>query len=572
MTSENPAQPKANQDGSDAFKALLQRNRNLSVKSGLPIDDLIARQIKDRRDFAALSSAVTELERVGAGAVTHARVARCEMSLGLIDRAIRSWKASLGFERTSASLAGLGIAYFQTGDINAAIAKLQDALAMDQSNLDVLESLAVAHLYLGDLGAAKRFATKALSIDPDRLESRLCRARAEIAAGNFEEGRQDLRIVQQSKYKEHETRLLEVDLFLDDGDFEVALYLAAELCERHPDSRDCLTAFRRSYAAFDASDRSEDLADFLAGLDHFAALGTPRSRPGGPDDGSGKDLIDVIVPVHNAWGATDRCLTSVLSTDIDRLGRIIVVNDDSDPKVRERLAEFAETDRRITLIDTPSRLGFTRSVCLGVARSDAGAFVVLNSDTVVTDGWLGRLWTALRSSPDTGMVGPMSNNAAWQNYGAALSQDGVFAGTGMPQPSYRKDVASVAAGWEGADYVPVHFLHGFCVMVDRAAYDACDGLDQEIFPEGYGEFQDLSLRMRAKGLELLVATDCIVFHEKGASLSNQRRERLSSEGRKSLYRRYAALNYLCLEMANIRHPSLEEKRDTLRPVLRSWFS
>jgi GT2 family glycosyltransferase/Tfp pilus assembly protein PilF len=551
---------------SESIADLLVRNRKKSIRTGETIDELIARNFQERRFFVALGEAMAELELVGAGYETYARVARCETILGFNVRAKRSWIEALRFKETAQAYTGIGALNFQEGETGAAIAAFQKALALEATNLEALESLSAAHLYLEEPIAARHYANLALRQNSERLASRLCRARAEIALGNHDRAEEDLSFVRARRYKENEVRLLEVDLLIHGEEFESAIFLAAQLCEKYPESRECLDAFRRSYAAFDESDRREDLADFLEGLDHFTPLPEPRD----PVTADADETVDVIVPVHNAWRAVEACIASLKANSGPRLGRVILVNDASDPKVRNKLVALASDDDWIVLVETAQRSGFSRALALGVGESSAPAFVALNSDTIVTEGWLEKLYAALRSEPQVSMVGPLSNNAGWQNYGPVLGKTSGFAGSRTPSARCRDDLHVEISERKRQSLVPMQMLHGFCVLVDREVYDDYGGVDQELFPEGYGEFQDLSIRMRAAGHELMSVADCVVFHERGASLSSARRASLSLAGRKNLYARYSALNYLCLEMASVRTPALDDLRNDLRPVLDAW--
>ncbi|HEY7903166.1 MAG TPA: glycosyltransferase, partial [Casimicrobiaceae bacterium] len=123
--------------------------------------------------------------------------------------------------------------------------------------------------------------------------------------------------------------------------------------------------------------------------------------------------IDIVVPVYNAADDLERCLDSVLAhTDGDY--RLIVIDDASpDPRVR---ACFARLDARrlpqVALRVNGSNLGFTQNANRGMRTARAGADVVLlNSDTVVTRGWLDALARCAASDPTIGTITPFSNNA-----------------------------------------------------------------------------------------------------------------------------------------------------------------
>jgi GT2 family glycosyltransferase len=433
--------------------------------------------------------------------------------------------------------------------MTAGIAALNAGLALDADHVGLLSSLAVAQLNLEDYVAAQRYAARALAVDPDHKEAMLCRARAELKLGNSNLAAIYIESLLWTGYKQHEVLLLQIDVLSEQGDHEAAVLSAAELCETYPESVECLTSFRRAFRAFQQSPARY--------IDFLAALKTPwfpakalTHKQNFPAD---QVRIDVIIPVHNGLRQVKACLDSVLGHSGARLGKLILVNDDSAPDTVQALTAYAKARADTVLVQTMRRSGFTGAVLRGLAESDAPAFVVLNSDTVVPNGWLDRLYGALRSSDRPGMVSPMSNNATWQNY-AVLAQNGI------PDPAEWDRLARIGQGFCPASLAPLPILHGFCILVDRRAYDLIGGFDLNAYPEGYGETQDLSLRMISANLDLFVVTDCIVYHEQGGSISERRRENLTLSARKKLYETYSALNYLCLEMACYTDPVLSDVR------------
>jgi GT2 family glycosyltransferase len=60
----------------------------------------------------------------------------------------------------------------------------------------------------------------------------------------------------------------------------------------------------------------------------------------------------------------------------------------------------------------PNDIGFPELRKRGLARARGECLVLLNNDTIVTDGWLNQLIGLATMSPAIGMVGPTSNYAA----------------------------------------------------------------------------------------------------------------------------------------------------------------
>jgi GT2 family glycosyltransferase len=437
----------------------------------------------------------------------------------------------------------LGAVLIQDGELEAGIAAFIAGLKQDPDNVTLLSSIGVAHLYLNDFVSAQRYAARALRIDPNNVDSMLCRAREELMLGNVHLADMYIDNLGRTGYKRHEVLLLQVDIQSRKGEHEAAVVTAAELCEQYPASYECLSSFRRAFRAF--HNAQARYKSFLATLDIPWFPATTMQH--GPVADAVK--IDVIIPIHNSLRQVMACLQTVLAHSGARLGKLILVNDDSAAETVAALSAFCDARAETVLVHTQRRSGFTSAVLCGLAQSDAPAFVVLNSDTLVPHGWLDKLYVGLRSGAKTAMVSPMSNNAAWQNYGPVFADDGRLCTPPIPDQRERERLENLSHAFGQAALAPLPILHGFCILVDRVAFDDVGGFDLRSYPEGYGETQDLSLRLISAGFDLFVVTNCIVFHERGGSISERRRHTLTLSAREKLYQKHSALNYLCLEMA-----------------------
>ncbi len=98
--------------------------------------------------------------------------------------------------------------------------------------------------------------------------------------------------------------------------------------------------------------------------------------------------LDIVVPIYNAPDDVRRCVASVLACTSGDY-RLIMIDDASpDPGVRDVFREIEQRgDRRIELLRNDRNLGFTATANRGMALSRADV-VLLNSDTIVTRGWL----------------------------------------------------------------------------------------------------------------------------------------------------------------------------------------
>ena len=111
--------------------------------------------------------------------------------------------------------------------------------------------------------------------------------------------------------------------------------------------------------------------------------------------------VVVIIPVFNNWSMTATCLRSLMMTTNETPYRVVVVNDGSTDETAERLAEIAG----ITNLCLEENVGFLRAVHAGFAAVSEPWVILLNNDTVVTDGWLDALVDMARSDDTIGIVG-----------------------------------------------------------------------------------------------------------------------------------------------------------------------
>ena len=243
--------------------------------------------------------------------------------------------------------------------------------------------------------------------------------------------------------------------------------------------------------------------------------------------------VDIVVCVHNALDDVKRCLDSVTAkTTVDY--RLTVVNDGSNGETTQWLRRRAASSSVIDLIETNGPLGYTRAANRGLRASTAGHVVLLNSDTIVPRLWLETLLECMYSSDGIGVVGPLSNAASWQSVPERFDEGGGWAVNELP-PGYNVDEFSELVYVKSMRRFPrVDFVNGFCLMISRKVLDKVGYLDEESFPQGYGEENDYCLRARDAGFELAIADQCYIYHAKSKSFGSSSRDILAANGRVAL--------------------------------------
>jgi GT2 family glycosyltransferase/glycosyltransferase involved in cell wall biosynthesis len=284
------------------------------------------------------------------------------------------------------------------------------------------------------------------------------------------------------------------------------------------------------------------------------------SRGAGRPHAGRPQSVDIIVPIHGAAEELRLCLDSVAAhTDLARHRVILVVDGPQD------VPDFAGA----RILRNEQRLGFAASVNRGMSASTSDV-VLLNSDTIVTAGWLEKLIDAAYSHGDIGTVTPLSNNATLCSVPRAFEENLI------------PDIASFAAHVESVSaraYPRLPTGVGFCLYIRRALVDDIGLFDAQRFGDGYGEENDFCMRALARGW-LHVADDATFIHHAGHRSFGASRASRQRRARRALSRRHWRYMATIAEFmrrdplapvrARLRHPERSEgSQDAHSEILRS---
>jgi GT2 family glycosyltransferase len=235
---------------------------------------------------------------------------------------------------------------------------------------------------------------------------------------------------------------------------------------------------------------------------------------------------DVVVCVHDALTELRLCLWSLLSRT-ERRFRLILVDDGSAQDTTRFLRAFADRHPAVTLIhrDKPPH-GYTLAANCGLEASHSDYAILLNSDTVVTSGWLDGLLAHGEAHPGVGILGPLSNAASHQSV-PRVKQAGAWAVNELPDWLTVDGMGFLIAHGIPRSDVRLPFLNGFCYAIKRAVIDAIGRFDEERFAGGYCEENDYSHRARLAGFELAVVEDVYIHHAKSRSFGPDGRAELA---------------------------------------------
>jgi O-antigen biosynthesis protein len=282
--------------------------------------------------------------------------------------------------------------------------------------------------------------------------------------------------------------------------------------------------------------------------------------------------VDIIIPVFNAYEDVLNCLVSIITNTTTKYN-LILIDDCSAIPTKRMLEEFSFSYRQITLIRNKTNLGYTKTVNIGLRTSDATWKVVLNSDTIVTSNWLERLLTCALSQEKIGMVGALSNAASWQSVPSIFEEDGSgWCLNPLPEGLTVENIANIVKECSECSYPEVGVINGFCQLINSEMLNEIGLLDEQAFPTGFGEENDMCARAVKAGFKLLIADDVYIYHAKSKSFGHATRKELSELGSKALKHKHPDVDWAKVtdkiknnpEMKKLRIKIIEEIQNKVR--------
>lgn len=241
--------------------------------------------------------------------------------------------------------------------------------------------------------------------------------------------------------------------------------------------------------------------------------------------------VDIIICVHNALEDVKNCLESVVRCTQEPY-QIIIVDDGSGEETKLFLESLLETEqykKKVQLFTNEGELhGYAIAANIGMKKSQEEYLVLLNSDTIVTEGWLDKMIDCAKSDDNIGVVGPLSNTASMQSV-PKLTEKGDWCHNDLPEDVSVTDMGQIVRKYSGRIYPQVPLINGFCMLITRKVINQIGYFDEEHFGRGFGEEDDFNLRAGKAGFRLAVADNAYVYHAQSKSYSDTVRKELSQK-------------------------------------------
>jgi|GEM_PF-1690359 len=210
----------------------------------------------------------------------------------------------------------------------------------------------------------------------------------------------------------------------------------------------------------------------------------------------------IIVVTHNSLEHTIRCLEAVYEHTPKGDFETIVVDNASIDGTKGYLHDVSGNLPGIKVIYNDENRCFSAANNQGIAVAQGEYIIALNSDTIVTPGWLERLTDCMENFPHEkmGIVGPVSNCSAGRQ----------MVGVQDPEQWY----AMNRGKWMKAGRI-----YGWCMLMKKSMLDEIGGFDER-FTNSF-EDNDLCLRAQLAGYGLVIAYDTYITHVGQATFTKE---------------------------------------------------
>lgn len=249
--------------------------------------------------------------------------------------------------------------------------------------------------------------------------------------------------------------------------------------------------------------------------------------------------ISVVILTYNSERYIGKCLQS-LNGGTKRIKEIIVVDNCSQDKTADIVKKFEE----VVFVSNKNNVGFARGINKAINKITGDKVLILNPDTIVTQGSIDRLTDCLRSLK-ADIVG-----------GKLLKEDGSTHNTFVRRPDLLTGLFDFTNLRKLTPFDFVHKHHyylyemppiigvevdavsGAYMLINRKVFGRVGLFDERFFM--YLEDVDFCVRAKQLGFKVIFCPKSVIFHEGGASSKNKDKinHNAWSDSRKYYFRKH----------------------------------
>ena len=273
--------------------------------------------------------------------------------------------------------------------------------------------------------------------------------------------------------------------------------------------------------------------------------------------------IDIVVPIYNARKDVQACVASVLQHARGDWRLLLVDDASTDEALVQFLRASAKANERVIYLRNKVNGGFVVTANHGMRHAAGRDVLLLNSDTIVTAGFLEKHVACVYAEEKTGIASPFTNN------GTVCSIPVFCQDNELPDHLSIDEYAVLVERISYRAYPELVTAVGFCMYIKAAVIKKIGLLDEAAFGRGFGEENDFCERAKKRGWKIRLVDDCFIAHMGKASFGAEGKalEHKNSQVLSRMHpnyfpdvHRYIADNPLQRLQTNVRFHLQREKR------------
>jgi len=216
-------------------------------------------------------------------------------------------------------------------------------------------------------------------------------------------------------------------------------------------------------------------------------------------------FVSIVVPTYNRADQTYGMLESLLAHQDEISFEVVIVDNHSTDETGSLLDQLDN----VRIHRNEENRGFGAACNRGAQMARGTYICFLNSDTLVTHGWLRALTQELECDPHCGTVGAklVHPNGHLQEAGSIIWRDGSALGYGRGANPFDPEYCYAR---------PVDYCSAACLLVRRSLFRQLGGFDPR-YGLGYYEDSDLCMGIWNAGYTVRYAPQALIFHLEHAS-------------------------------------------------------
>jgi len=236
--------------------------------------------------------------------------------------------------------------------------------------------------------------------------------------------------------------------------------------------------------------------------------------------------LSIIIVHYNAKDDLIQCLDSIHKHKSKLTYEMIVIDNRSVDQNRIG-KEIKSRWPNVEVILNAKNMGFASANNQGIRRARGKAILLLNPDTLITQGALLKLYTFLNSAREIGIVGPLIvNEKGGIEYNSArtfpnlLTELFLHSGLSKHYSKNRLFGKYLMTYWAHNSIREVDLVQGSCMMVKREVIDKVGYMDEQFFL--FADDVEWCYRTKKKGYKIFFYAPSKIIHKGGTSSKNVR--------------------------------------------------